>query len=227
MPRPVKIELTAYKLTESEAKVLRDAETMELINREAKKISEEMSEKEGRAHERTDMWLHLVNKMARERGYKGYTFQYFAESIPIKEKIFAYEQGQRDLLLSQQSAEFRKKRRPRRQQTVAGIPLLSRFEIEVWRGVYRFVLRNRGCYDPALSFRELRDRYPLTQTELFFTVLLAGWISCSAKAHSNGVVLAFTETVIKALLHPELVTIPPQEISSCIPLPPLPPGLRN
>lgn len=194
-------EIVPYKLSDDEKQTLKDAAAMSEIFKAA---TEQVNATLSTPKELPSSLLKVhsrANELAVQRGYKEFTLSIMEVAARIRHRQMVYEQGQREMLIRMEKANAPGSKRHRYQE-VNGNLLRSRFEIDVWRGVYRFVLRSRGCYDPTLSFKELRSRYPLTSDELDATVRMTRWITGPSSHNWEPMIPDRTLAVIKALISP-------------------------
>lgn len=202
MARKVRVcEVVPYTLSDGERQTLKDAEAMsEIFEAANEQILATLTTPEERDRSTLDFFAR-ANELAVQRGYKEYTLSFMECASRIRHRQMVFEQGQREMLYRMVQANTSSPKR-HRQQKVNGWNLNSRFEIDVWRGVYRFVLRSRGCYDPTLSFKELRSKYPLNSEDLDATVALTRWITCPSSHNWEPMFPSLILATIMALVAP-------------------------
>lgn len=200
------VQITHYPLTEEEQAELDYVKAMIEISVEANQLFAEQGPTT-RSHSTS---RYLCDEIAIQRGFERYGGPRLQDAFNLIARIEAYEKKQKALLEKKQWTGLLRainrtpgSRRVGRNQMVGTTWLDSRFEIDVWRGIYRCILRDRGWYDPALSFKELRAKYPLTDDEIEAATTLTRWIARSGKAGFGPLYPGHTEAVLRVLIHPK------------------------
>lgn len=198
------VQIIHYPLTEEERAELDYVKAMLEISIVANRLFEEQDP--NTRPQSTSRYL--CDEIAIQRGFEGYGGPRLQEAFNLIVRIDAYEKKQKALLEKKRWTKLLRAmkrapgtRRVGRRQMVGTTWLDSRFEIDVWRGIYRCILRDRGWYDPALSFKELRAKYPLTDDEIEAAITLTRWIARSGKTGFGPLYPGHAEAVLRALIH--------------------------